>query len=167
MQNAKYETIPKPVGQSLQFLELLVRSDGKSRKKSRVHAKAKAKKKKKKKTCSRKLWTKFRVLRKERQADMKKRHYIYVNDLVLLVLILMTPTMIPWCRYYLWSEIELLKLEIWLAFLNKEKWESFKQRSIQSRLILLYKGLKGKASITTDDLFHTDSLSRNKQSTAF
>ena len=38
------------------------------------------------------------------------------------------------------------------GILKHLKWESFKKRRRDSRLILLYKGLKGKASIPTDDL---------------
>ena len=36
--------------------------------------------------------------------------------------------------------------------LEHSKWESLKKRRKDSRLILLYKGLKDKASIPTDDL---------------
>ena len=38
------------------------------------------------------------------------------------------------------------------GILEHLKWESLKKRSRDSRLILLYKGLKDKASIPTDDL---------------
>ena len=38
------------------------------------------------------------------------------------------------------------------GFLGQLKWESLKKRRKDSRLILLYKGLKGKARIPTDDL---------------
>ena len=38
------------------------------------------------------------------------------------------------------------------GILEQLKWESLKKRRRDSRLILLYKGLKGKASIPTDDL---------------
>ena len=38
------------------------------------------------------------------------------------------------------------------GILEHLKWESLKKRRRDSRLILLYKGLKGKASIATDDL---------------
>ena len=38
------------------------------------------------------------------------------------------------------------------GILEHLKWESLKKRRRDSRLILLYKGLKGKASISTDDL---------------
>ena len=40
------------------------------------------------------------------------------------------------------------------GILEKLKWESLKKRRRDSRLILLYKGLKGAASIPTDDLIH-------------
>ena len=43
--------------------------------------------------------------------------------------------------------------------LEQLKWESLKKRREDNRLILLYKGLKGKARIPTDD--------RNKHSLAF
>ena len=38
------------------------------------------------------------------------------------------------------------------GILEKLKWESFKQRRTDNRLVLLYKGLKGKARIPTGDL---------------
>ena len=38
------------------------------------------------------------------------------------------------------------------GILSQLKWESLKKRRKDSRLILLYKGLKGKARIPTDDL---------------
>ena len=38
------------------------------------------------------------------------------------------------------------------GILGQLKWESLKKRRKDSRLILLYKGLKGKARIPTDDL---------------
>ena len=38
------------------------------------------------------------------------------------------------------------------GILGQLKWESLKKRRKDNRLILLYKGLKGKASIPTDDL---------------
>ena len=45
------------------------------------------------------------------------------------------------------------------------KWESLKKRRRDSRLILLYKGLKGKASIPTDDLIPLVRHCRNDYST--
>ena len=47
------------------------------------------------------------------------------------------------------------------------KWESFKKRRRDSRLILLYKGLKGKASIPTDDLNPLVRRCRNDHSMAY
>ena len=38
------------------------------------------------------------------------------------------------------------------GILGQLKWESLKKRGKDNRLILLYKGLKGKASVPTDDL---------------
>ena len=38
------------------------------------------------------------------------------------------------------------------GILGQLKWESLKKRRKDNRLILLYKGLKGKARIPTDDL---------------
>ena len=38
------------------------------------------------------------------------------------------------------------------GILEQLKWESLKKRRTGNRLILLYKGLKGKARIPTDDL---------------
>ena len=38
------------------------------------------------------------------------------------------------------------------GILGQLKWESDKKRRKDTRLILLYKGLKGKASVPTDDL---------------
>ena len=47
------------------------------------------------------------------------------------------------------------------------KWESLKKRRKDNRLILLYKGLKGKASVPTDDLIPKTRRCRNKHSMAF
>ena len=47
------------------------------------------------------------------------------------------------------------------------KWESLKKRRKDSRLILLYKGLKGKARIPTDDLIPKKRRCRNQHSLAF
>ena len=38
------------------------------------------------------------------------------------------------------------------GILEQHKWESLKKRRTDNRLILLYKGLKGKARIPTGDL---------------
>ena len=45
--------------------------------------------------------------------------------------------------------------------------ESFKKRSVDNRRLLLYKGLKGKASIPTDDLIPKTRRGRNQHSMAF
>ena len=47
------------------------------------------------------------------------------------------------------------------------KWESLEKRRRDSRLILLYKGLKGKASIPTDDLIPLVRRCRNDHSMAY
>ena len=51
--------------------------------------------------------------------------------------------------------------------LGQLKWESLKKRRKDNRLILLYKGLKGKARIPTDDLIPKTSRGRNQHSLAF
>ena len=51
--------------------------------------------------------------------------------------------------------------------LGQLKWESLKKRRKDNRLILLYKGLKGKARIPTDDLFPKTRRGRNQHSRAF
>ena len=47
------------------------------------------------------------------------------------------------------------------------KWESLKKRRKDNRLILLYKGLKGKARIPTDDLIPKTRHGRNQHTLAF
>ena len=47
------------------------------------------------------------------------------------------------------------------------KWESFKKRRKDNTLILLYKGLKGKASVPTDDPIPKTRRCRNQHSMAF
>ena len=47
------------------------------------------------------------------------------------------------------------------------KWESLKKQRRDSRLILLYKGLKGKASIPTDDLIPLVRRYRNDHSMTY
>ena len=44
------------------------------------------------------------------------------------------------------------------GILGQLKWESLKKRRKDSRLILLYRGLKGKARIPTDDLVEINTL---------
>ena len=51
--------------------------------------------------------------------------------------------------------------------LEQLKWESLKKRRTDNRLILLYKGLKGKARIPTDDLIPKTRRCRNNHSKAF
>ena len=53
------------------------------------------------------------------------------------------------------------------GILGQLKWESLKIRRKASRLVLLYKGLKGKARIPTDDLIPKNRHSRNQHSLAF
>ena len=47
------------------------------------------------------------------------------------------------------------------------KWESLKKRRKDSRLMMLYKGLKGAASIPTNDLVPSIRCTRNHHSLAF
>ena len=47
------------------------------------------------------------------------------------------------------------------------KWDSLKKRKKDNRHILLYKGLKGKASVPTDDLIPKTRRCRNQHSMAF
>ena len=53
------------------------------------------------------------------------------------------------------------------GILEHLKWESLKKRRRDSRLILLYKGLKGKASIPTYDLFPLVKRCRNDTSMTY
>ena len=53
------------------------------------------------------------------------------------------------------------------GILGQLKWESLKKRRKDNRLILLYKGLKGKATIPTDDLIPKTRRGRNQHSLAF
>ena len=53
------------------------------------------------------------------------------------------------------------------GILGQLKWESLKKRRKDNRLILLYKGLKGKASVPTDDLIPKTRRARNQHSMAF
>ena len=52
------------------------------------------------------------------------------------------------------------------GILGQLKWESLKKRRKDNRLILLYKGLKGKACIPTDDLIPKARRGRNQHSLA-
>ena len=47
------------------------------------------------------------------------------------------------------------------------KWETLQKRRKDNRLILLYKGLKGKARIPTDDLIPKNRRCRNQHSLVF
>ena len=51
--------------------------------------------------------------------------------------------------------------------LGQLKWESLNKKRKDNRLILLYKGLKGKARIPTDDLIPKTRHGRNQHSLAF
>ena len=53
------------------------------------------------------------------------------------------------------------------GILGQWKWESLKKRRKDNRLIVLYKGLKGKARIPTDDLIPKTRRGRNQHSLAF
>ena len=53
------------------------------------------------------------------------------------------------------------------GILGQLKWESLKKRRKDKRLILLYKGLTGKARIPTDDLIPKTRCARNQHSLAF
>ena len=53
------------------------------------------------------------------------------------------------------------------GILGQLKWESLKKRRKDNRLILLYKGLKGKASVPTDGLIPKTRRCRNQHSMAF
>ena len=55
-----------------------------------------------------------------------------------------------------------------MSHLQETKWESLKKRRKDiNRLALLYKGLKGKARIPTDDLIPKPRRGRNQHSLAF
>ena len=53
------------------------------------------------------------------------------------------------------------------GILGQLKWEPLKKRRKDNRLILLYKGLKGKARIPTDDLIPKTRRGRNQHSLVF
>ena len=53
------------------------------------------------------------------------------------------------------------------GILEQLKWESLKKRGKDSRLIMLYKHLKGAATIPTDDLVPPNRRTRNHHSPAF
>ena len=53
------------------------------------------------------------------------------------------------------------------GILEELKWETLQKRRKDNRLILLYKGIKGKARIPTDDLIPKNRRCRNQQSLVF
>ena len=53
------------------------------------------------------------------------------------------------------------------GILGQLKWGSLKKKRKDNRLILLYKGMKGKARIPTDDLIPKTRCGRNQHSLAF
>ena len=53
------------------------------------------------------------------------------------------------------------------GILGQFKWESLKKKWKDNRLILLYKGLKSKTSVPTDDLIPKTRRCRNQHSMAF
>ena len=53
------------------------------------------------------------------------------------------------------------------GILGQLRWESLKKRRKDNRLILLYKGLKGKARIPSDDFIPKTRRGRNQYSLAF
>ena len=53
------------------------------------------------------------------------------------------------------------------GILAQLKWESTKKRRKDNRLILLYKGMKGKARITSGDLIPKSRCCRNQHSMVF
>ena len=53
------------------------------------------------------------------------------------------------------------------GILEQLKWESLKKKRNDNRLILLYKGLKGKANVPTDDLIPKTRSCRHQHAMAF
>ena len=53
------------------------------------------------------------------------------------------------------------------GILEELKWEKLQKRRKDNRLILMYKGLKGKARIPTDDLIPKNRRCRNQHSMVF
>ena len=53
------------------------------------------------------------------------------------------------------------------GIIEELKWETLKKRRKDNRLILMYKGLKGKARIPTDDLIPKNRHCRNQHSMVF
>ena len=73
------------------------------------------------------------------------------------------------CKKYCKASEKSVKYETrsMAGILGQLKWESLKKRRKDNRLILLYKGLKGKARIPTDDLIPKTRCGRNQHSLAF
>ena len=69
--------------------------------------------------------------------------------------------------YYAFNQSLSLTGSAITGILGQLKWESLKKRRKDNRLILLYKGLKGKAKIPTDDLIPKTRHGRNQHSLAF
>ena len=65
------------------------------------------------------------------------------------------------------SDQKVTRISIDACSTTQLKWESLKKRRKDNRLILLYKGLKGKARIPTDDLIPKTRRGRNQHSLAF
>ena len=53
------------------------------------------------------------------------------------------------------------------GILDELKWETLQKRRKDNRLILMYKGLKGKARIPTDDPISKNRCCRNQHSMVF
>ena len=53
------------------------------------------------------------------------------------------------------------------GILEELKWETLQKRRKDNRLVLMYKGLKGKARIPTDDLIPKNRCCRNQHSLVF
>ena len=58
-------------------------------------------------------------------------------------------------------------MKLVVCFLEELKWENLQKKRKDSRLILMYKGLKGKARIPTDDLISKNRHCRNQYSMVF
>ena len=65
------------------------------------------------------------------------------------------------------QETTTLKLEVLTSILEQLGWESLHKRRKGSKLILLFKGLKGRSSIPCDDLQPPNRCSRNQHPMAF
>ena len=90
-------------------------------------------------------------------------HFILFHFIFLMVFFLSTCTNVIW---YVTGNYD-FETGSMTGILGQLKWESLKKRRKDSRLILLYKGLKGKARIPTDDLIPKNRRCRNQHSLAF